>query len=94
MLFELCLVLSVSVPAPVATPTALPDVRLVPDEYATIQAAITASGNGDEVLVAPGRYVESLDFQGKAIRVRSSAGPASTTIDGGAAGADLVGAQS
>lgn len=49
---------------------------------ATIQAAIDAASGGDEVLVAPGTYVESIDFTGKAIKVQSADGAAVTIIDG------------
>src|SRR6185436_11490138 len=58
----------------------------VPAQYPTIQAAIVAAQPGDTVLVAPGRYVETIDFLGKAITVESSGGAAATTIDGGGAG--------
>jgi hypothetical protein len=54
--------------------------RHVPSEYPTIQSAINASSNGDTVLVDPGQYVESPDFQGKSIVVTSSGGPLVTTI--------------
>jgi hypothetical protein len=54
----------------------------VPAQYATIQAAINAAVNGDEVVVAPGTYLENINFNGKAITVRSSDGAAVTTIDG------------
>lgn len=54
----------------------------VPDDFRTIQAAIDASVDGDVVIVKPGTYVERIDFQGKAITVRSSGGPEATTIDG------------
>jgi len=49
--------------------------RLIPDEYATIQAAIDECVDGDVVIVAPGTYTgpgnRDIDFLGKAITVRS-----------------------
>jgi len=55
----------------------------VPGDYATIQGAIDAAVNGDTVLVAPGTYVENIDFLVKAITVKSSSGAEATVIDGG-----------
>ncbi len=55
----------------------------VPDQLPTIQAAIDAVPDGVTVVVRPGVYLENIDFQGKAIEVRSEAGPHLTTIDGG-----------
>lgn len=55
----------------------------VPGDYATIQEAIDAAVNGDEVIVAPDTYYENINFLGKAITVRSSHGPVDTVIDGG-----------
>ncbi len=54
--------------------------------FATVGAAIAAAGSGDAVLVCPGTYVENIDFNGKAIVVRSVGGPAVTILDGNAAG--------
>ncbi|HET9218743.1 MAG TPA: right-handed parallel beta-helix repeat-containing protein [Terriglobia bacterium] len=54
----------------------------VPADYATIQSAIDAAVNGDTVEVAPGTYVENLNFLGKAVRVTSEQGPQATIIDG------------
>lgn len=58
----------------------------VPADQPTIQAAIDSANNGDRVLVAPGRYVETIDFRGRDIEVRSERGPTVTTIDAQAAG--------
>lgn len=49
--------------------SARPRVREVPAQYASVQAAIDSAQNGDTVLVAPGRYVENIDFRGRAIVV-------------------------
>ncbi len=46
-------------------------IRNVPGTYATIQAGINASVNGDTVLVAPGTYPENIVFRGKRIIVSS-----------------------
>ena len=49
----------------------------------SIQAAIdAAASSGDEIEVAPGTYLEAINFSGKAIRLYSSSGPDVTTIDG------------
>ena len=54
----------------------------VPKDYPTIQAGIDAASKGDTVLVAPGTYVENINFNGKAITVESEKGVSVTTIDG------------
>lgn len=54
--------------------TAAQTTHHVPADFATIQAAIAAAANGDTVLVAPGTYVEELDYLGKAITVASESG--------------------
>src|SRR5512142_2853747 len=54
----------------------------VPRDYASIQAALdSALTAGDELVVAPGRYYEAIDFHGKAVWLHSSGGAAATIID-------------
>jgi len=50
--------------------------------FASIQECINASSNQDTCLVYSGTYRERIRFGGKAITVRSSAGPVKTIIDG------------
>ena len=63
----------------------------VPADQPTIQAAIVAAVDSDEVVVAQGEYFEQIDFSGKAITVRSTNpdNPAivvTTIINGGGTG--------
>lgn len=51
-----------------------------PDPFCKIQDGIDTATDGDEVLVAMGTYHETIDFNGKAITLRSSDGPEVTTI--------------
>lgn len=64
---------------------ALAETRLVPQNYATIQAALNAANPGDTVLVAPGVYSgpgnRDLNPLGKAVTLRSVGGAATCTID-------------
>jgi hypothetical protein len=57
----------------------------VPADYSTIQAAINAARDGDIIEVAPGTYSGAgnwdIDFQGKAVTVRSEAGPEYTVVN-------------
>ena len=63
----------------------------VPADQPSIQAGINAAVDGDTVIISPGRYVENIDFLGKAITVRST-DPlntdvvAATIIDGNQSG--------
>jgi hypothetical protein len=56
------------------------------DPYCSIQSAIDHAVNGDEIIVAPGAYVETINFWGKAVYLHSSAGAAMTIIHGGGSG--------
>jgi len=72
-------------PTPTPTPTATPQILNVPYTYLTIQSGIDAASNRDIVVVADGVFSGAgnmdLDFNGKAITVRSSGGPANCFID-------------
>lgn len=52
----------------------------VPADQPTIAAALAVAVNGDTVEVAPGTYLESLNFDGKDVRLVSTSGPSVTTI--------------
>jgi hypothetical protein len=64
--------------------SALADTLHVPKQYPTIQAALSASSNGDIILVAPGVYEgpgnHDLDFAGKAVALRGDGGAANCII--------------
>ena len=63
------------------------------DPFCSIQDAIDAAVDTDEIVVAPGTYVETINFLGKAVTLRSSDGPEVTAI-GGPAGSPVVTCQS
>ena len=77
-------------PAEVTVTVRIPVTIRVPADQPTIQSAINVAAFGDTVLVAPGTYVENINFGGKAISVRSESGPQVTIIDGGAAASVVV----
>ena len=52
----------------------------VPADVLTIQSGINSVGYHDTVLVAPGVYLENLDFNGKPVVLLSSQGPSATII--------------
>jgi len=62
------------------------EILRVPDDWPTIQTAIGAAVDGDEVVVGDGVHTGAgnldLDFGGRAITVRSAGGPESCVIDG------------
>ncbi len=58
------------------------DILVVPNQYLTIQEAINASQSGDEILVQPGTYQESLTITDKLIKIVGLGGASGTIIDG------------
>jgi len=58
----------------------------VPKDFPTIQQAITASLDGDMILVDPGTY-RSICYDGKKVTVKSNKGPSVTILDGHFSGA-------
>ena len=54
----------------------------VPEDYSTIAEAMASASSGDEVVVGPGEYTESVTMVPD-VSLRG-AGPESTSIDGGA----------
>jgi hypothetical protein len=62
----------------------------VPAQYATIQEAIEWANEGCTVLVEPGRYMENIDFLGKAITLKSSEGAAWTFLNGRESGSTVT----
>jgi hypothetical protein len=65
-----------------APPAPLPQTLLVPSEYPTIQSAIDAASvlTSDTILVSPGIYNETLNFNGKPLLLTSVDGPADTIL--------------
>jgi hypothetical protein len=73
----------------------VPGTLHVPEDVATIQEAIGASVQGDELVLAPGTYSENIHFLGKSIILRSESpvnpvSVATTVIDGSGAGSVVV----
>jgi hypothetical protein len=54
----------------------------VPWQYPTIQIALNVSNDGDVILVSPGTYQESINFNGRAVDLKSTGGPEVTNIIG------------
>jgi Bacterial Ig domain/Right handed beta helix region len=65
----------------------------VPEDCPTIQRAISIilDNPASVIEIAPGTYHENIDFNGKAVTLRSASGdPADTIIDGGGAGSVIT----
>lgn len=86
--------LSLGVLLAAAAATPVPAATLnVPDDYATIAAALVAAAEGDEVVVAAGTYLEHDLVLPSGVVLRGATGdPADVTIDGGRDGRCVYGA--
>lgn len=62
----------------------------VPGDVALIQTAIDAVCSGGEIIIGPGTYNEAINTNGKAIYIHSSAGAATTILDGTALGVPVI----
>ncbi|HIA72410.1 MAG TPA: hypothetical protein EYO01_06920 [Phycisphaerales bacterium] len=70
----------------VCTATSFSETINVPNDFPSIQDAISAAESGDVIQVEAGTYSESIDFLGKTITVTSVSGSSNTIIDGGGTG--------
>ena len=61
-------------------PTASAATINVPGDYSTIQAAINAASDGDEIIIAAGTYIETINLNGKELTI-DGAGVGSTIIN-------------
>jgi PKD repeat protein len=78
-IFCLALLATIVITAPIRANN---HIIYVPTDVSSIQAAIDAAQAGDEIIVASGVYMETIDFLGKAITLKSAEGPLLTIIDG------------
>lgn len=62
----------------------------VPIDFDNIQDAINSASEGDEIIVGPGTYFETIDLLGRAVHLHSSDGPEVTIIDGGGQGSVII----
>ena len=70
--------------------TASADIINVPGDFSTIQAALDAALDDDEIAVAPGTYFEAINLLGKSLTLRSTDGAEVTTIDGTGTNSSVV----
>jgi len=79
-----------AVPVFTRLPAAITDTIRVLRHFPTIQAAIAAAANGDDIIVAPGTYREAVNVLGKAIHVQSSGSLRATALDATALDTSVV----
>ncbi len=57
------------------------DANLVPRDFATLQEAVDGLGDGSEICVNGGTYLENLDLTGRSLHFVGQDGPRSVTLD-------------
>ncbi len=62
----------------------------VPTQFTSVQAAIDAAVDGDEILVAPGTYAETLRVDGKRLTIRGTGASADDVRLGGPGGPTIL----
>ena len=62
------------------------ETRLVPQDFNTIQAAISVSSDGDRIIIGPGTWTGTVDTRNLAITIESANGAATTVLDANGSG--------
>lgn len=93
-----CLAVAFCAPAVVAQQTWWVDVAscsppgtgAASDPYCAIQSAVNNAAIGDLILVEPGTYIENIRIATKPVTIRSTRGPATTTISAAQSGLSVI----
>lgn len=67
-------------PVSVREAEASPETIHVPDDYASIQAAVDAASLGDIIIVYPGTYIENVDVNKAHLTIQSENGADTTVV--------------
>lgn len=62
------------------------ETRLVPEDFSSIQAAISVSSDGDRIVIGPGTWTGTVDTRNLAITIESANGASVTVLDANGSG--------